>query len=292
VFTSAAAITGTMVQRLVGETRRRAELLEQQASSLEHASSELAAQNERLQEVDRLKDDFIAVLSHELRTPLTSISGYLELALIAEEHPIPAKPREQLSIALRNVERLKALVNQILFLARIEAHPSLERHPIDLAALAREAADTARVSAETKTINLRVETDPPPLPVLGDRTQISQLLDNLVSNAVKFTPAGGRIHVCVHRNGDHVITRVTDNGNGIPPDELPHVFERFYRSRSAATQAIPGSGLGLAISRQIAEAHGTTIKVTSSPSQGTKFSFALPISMSNDRERLQKPHSL
>jgi signal transduction histidine kinase len=276
VLTSIAALTGLMVQHLVDEARGRAELLEEQAGSLERASARLAEQNERLVELDRQKDEFIAVLSHELRTPLTSISGYLNMAL-DHDAAIPETERGYLTIVQRNVGRLMALVGQLLFLARAEAHPfELEPEPVDLTLVLQEAGQTARPAAERRNIALQVEASTPPL-VLADRALLLQLVDNLVSNAVKFTPAGGKIGLTASRIPGRVVVSVTDTGVGIAADELPALFDRFSRATSATENAVPGVGLGLAICRVIAEAHDTEIEVESRPGRGSTFRFALAL---------------
>jgi signal transduction histidine kinase len=277
VLTSVAAVAGLMVQRLAGEAQRRAELLQRQAASLERASARLADQNERLLEVDRMKDEFIALVSHELRTPLTSISGYLEMALDGDEEPIPPALHKHLSIAQRNVERLTTLVNQLLFLVRADSHPlELERRPLDLAQIAEDVAETAQPAVKAKGILFDVDLAPLP-PVIADPTELLRLVDNLVSNAVKFTPPGGRVRLTARREGRTAVVQVADTGIGIPAHELSDLFQRFFRASSATDNAIPGTGLGLAISRLIAEAHDTTIDVQSTLGEGTTFRFALPL---------------
>lgn len=263
VITTIAAITGLMVQRLSHEAH-------------EHAA-QLAAQNERLRELDRLKDEFVATASHELRTPLTSLSGYLEMSLDPTEEPLSPTREGHLRIVQRNAARLAVLVDQLLFLARADSHPlALDRHPVHLAELLDEAAETAGPAARAKNISLVVAGDPPP-GVLADRPQILRVVDNLVANAVKFTPDGGSVRLVARREGDSAIVEVTDTGLGIPHAEQSDLFNRFYRGTNAVEKAIPGSGLGLAISRVIAEAHGGSIEVDSSPGSGSTFRLALPL---------------
>jgi signal transduction histidine kinase len=270
VFTSVAGIAGLMVHRLVEETRRRAALLQVQTAQLEE-------QNEQLLEVDRMKDELIAVVSHELRTPLTSITGYLEMALDDVERSNVTEQRSHLLIMQRNVDRLVALVNQLLFLARADAHGfTLDRRPVEIAGLMQEAAETARPGAGAKSIDVQLEVGSLPS-VLADREEIARLLDNLVSNAVKFTPSGGEVRLRAFRAADHVIVEVTDTGAGIAPDEQTQLFERFSRTKSATENAVPGSGLGLAISQMIAEAHETAIEVESAPGLGSTFRVGLPL---------------
>ena len=189
VFTTIAAITGLMVQRLTDDTRRRAVLLQEQTDSLTHVSAQLAAKNERLLELDRLKDEFVATASHELRTPLTSLSGYLEMSLDPAEGPLSPTRENHLRIAQRNADRLTVLVNQLLFLARADSHPlALDMQPVALAEILDEAAETARPTADAKSITLQIVGDPL-LEVLADRPQLVRVVDNLVANEI------GRAHV-------------------------------------------------------------------------------------------------
>jgi signal transduction histidine kinase len=278
VFTTVAAITGLMVQRLVGEARGRTALLEEQTESLTRVSAQLADQNERLLELDRLKDEFVATASHELRTPLTSLKGYLEMSLDPAEGPLSPARETQLRIVQRNADRLTVLVEQLLFLARADSHPlELDRQPVDLGGILDEAAETARPAARAKNIALLVEAEPAQQVALADRSQLVRVIDNLVTNAVKFTPDGGTVRLAARGDGAIAVLEVTDTGVGIPFAEQRDLFNRFFRGAKAMKEAIPGSGLGLAISEVIAEAHGTTIQVESSPGIGSTFRLALPL---------------
>ncbi len=238
---------------------------------------ELEAQNERLLELDRLKDEFVALVSHELRTPLTSIRGYLELVLDGEAGAVTDEQRQFLGIVERNANRLLDLVGDLLFLAQIEAGKlSLEVGSVDFAAVAAESVETARPLAEEKQITLTLATSPVP-PLAGDKTRLAQLLDNLVSNAVKFTPEGGRVDVRASASRGKAILEVRDTGMGIPAEEQEHVFERFFRTTRATERAIQGTGLGLAISKAIVHAHGGQITLASSDGEGAIFRVTLPI---------------
>jgi signal transduction histidine kinase len=277
VLTTVTAIMGLMVQRLIEETRQRNVLLEEQTDSLTRASAQLAAQNERLLELDRLKDEFVATASHELRTPLTSLSGYLEMSLDPAEGPLSPTREKHLRIVERNANRLTVLVDQLLFLARADSHPlELDRQPVDLGEILLEAAETARPAAQAKNVALEIEGDELP-GVLADRLQVVRVVDNLVANAVKFTPDRGTVRLVTRREGDAAILEVTDTGLGIPRAEQPDLFNRFFRGTNAIEKAIPGSGLGLAISRVIVEAHGGTIQVESTPGSGSTFRLSLPL---------------
>jgi PAS domain S-box-containing protein len=245
---------------------------------------ELEDQNERLRELDRLKDEFVALVSHELRTPLTSIRGYLELVLEGEAGDLTDDQRQFLGVVERNAHRLLALVGDLLFLAQIEAgRLSLEVGAVDLSAIAAESVETARPIAEEKGITLTLATGPLAL-VAGDRARLAQLLDNLISNGVKFTPAGGRVDVRVRGQRGQALVEVRDTGMGIPSEEQVHLFERFFRTAQATEQAIQGTGLGLAISKAIVHGHGGQITVASAEGSGTTFRVSIPIHQSRSED--------
>jgi PAS domain S-box-containing protein len=238
---------------------------------------ELESQNERLRELDRLKDEFVALVSHELRTPLTSIRGYLELVLEGEAGDLSDEQRRFLGVVERNAHRLLALVGDLLFLAQMEAGKlSLDVGAVDLSAIAAESVETARPLAEEKDVTLTLATGPLAL-IAGDRARLAQLLDNLISNGIKFTPPGGRVDVRIRGRRGNAVIEVRDTGMGIPADEQQHLFERFFRTSGATEQAIPGTGLGLAISKAIVHAHGGQITLTSEEGAGTTFRVSIPV---------------
>jgi PAS domain S-box-containing protein len=253
--------------------RKRAE------AERERLLADLAERNERLLELDRLKDEFIALVSHELRTPLTSIRGYTELLLDGEAGVLSDDQRQFLGVVERNAHRLLHLVGDLLFLAQVEAGKLvLDVGAVDLGAVASETVEAARPQAEAKEITLTLATGPVPL-VAADRARIGQLLDNLVSNAIKFTPDGGRVDVRVRAHSKQAVVEVRDSGIGIPANEREHLFQRFYRTSTATEQAIQGTGLGLAISKAIVEAHDGRITLTSEEDVGTTFRVELPLGL-------------
>jgi two-component system phosphate regulon sensor histidine kinase PhoR len=215
----------------------------------------------------RLKSEFISGVSHELRTPLTSIRIFADLL----STPGPAEKREEHAALLkREAERLSGLVERVLDFARLEkggATYRLEEH--DLAAVVDEAVRTFRTPKEGFTV--RVTRGSEPLPARIDALGVEQIVHNLLDNAAKY--AAGDPEVVVRRDGAKAILEVKDRGPGIATADLPHVFETFYRGNSET----PGTGLGLAIVRQIAEAHGGSVRVASAPSEGATFSVEIPL---------------
>jgi PAS domain S-box-containing protein len=241
-------------------------------------------QNERLRKLDRMKDEFIALVSHELRTPLTSICGYLELLL--QDDVMAELPEAQLSwleVIDRNAERLLRLVEDLLLTAQASAgNLALEKAELDVAAVLAQAVQASTPVAAARGISLTCSTEPLPL-TSGDRLRIGQVVDNLVSNALKFTPSGGTVDVRAYSHRSAVRIEVTDTGMGISDDEQSQLFERFFRTARAQEEAIPGVGLGLSISKAIVEAHDGRISVRSKEGVGTTFFVDLPASV----QRLQ-----
>jgi signal transduction histidine kinase len=240
------------------------------------AQLELRRQNERLRALDRLKDEFVAVVAHDLRTPLTAIRGYVDLLLGGDAGELTETQTRFLGIVGRNADKLGRLSRDLLFLARAEERTlDLDLGDVDLAELLSETVATATPAAQAKDVEITVEIDAV-LPPRADRARLAQLLDNLVSNAVKFTPAGGQVSLALRAEADAAVVEVADTGVGIPEDEVPLLFTRFFRSSSARDAGVPGTGLGLTIARTIAEAHGGTIMVESREGEGTRFTVSLP----------------
>ncbi|MGI8606155.1 MAG: sensor histidine kinase [Gaiellaceae bacterium] len=271
------AILDVTAQKESEEDRERL-LRSERAARLEteNARGLLAGQNERLKELDALKDEFVSLVSHELRTPLTSIRGYLELVLDGEAGSLTEEQKRFLRVVERNADRLLGLVGDLLFVAQVDAgRLPIEFDDLDLALVAAECVEGSRPAAEAKRLELIL--DAPPLAAKGDRGRLDQLLGNLVSNAVKFTPDGGRVTVRVSAQDEGALIEVSDNGIGVPEAERDQLFTRFFRSSTATENAIPGTGLCLVIAKAIAEAHGGRIAVESREGVGTTFKVTLPL---------------
>ncbi len=240
-------------------------------------TAELTAANRRLQELDRLKSDFVSTVSHELRTPLTAIRSLSESLLDADG--IPRERQAQfLRIIAQESQRLSRLINQLLDLARIEAGKMTWRlEPLDLAGVVAHAVETTRALFDRKGVALDAGPDRGDVPVEADRDTLMQVLTNLLSNAAKFTPAGGRVWVRTFLDGAQAVVEVEDTGIGIPPDQLDTIFERFRQVGDALTGKPEGAGLGLPISREIVAHHGGSLTVESEPGRGSCFRVALPL---------------
>ncbi|MGY1623127.1 sensor histidine kinase [Geodermatophilus sp. SYSU D00965] len=242
---------------------------------------------------ERMKDQFVSLISHELRTPLSSILGYLELVLDDPDQPLTDEQRQYLTTVERNAQRLLRLVGDLLFTAQVDAGRfSLQPEDVDLAAVVRAAEETARVTAAGADVDVVVDAPEGGLVVRGDAVRLGQACDNLVSNAVKFTPRGGRVTLTLReawRTADGEVgsdprpdavpvarLSISDTGIGIPAGEQAQLFARFFRASTARRAAVPGVGLGLAITKAITTAHGGTLEVASVEGQGTTFTLTLP----------------
>ena len=232
----------------------------------------------RAQELSRLREALVATVSHELRTPLTSIVGYLDL--IADEPEIANLTQEQqgfLAVVQRNADRLQSLVGDLLLVAEADGgRLALDIHEVDLDELAATCVESARPAADARRIALTLDTGAARR-IQGDPTRLEQMMDNLVSNAIKFTPEGGRVAVRTALNHDHALFEVSDTGPGIAVPDQAHLFDRFFRTRSAIDGAVKGTGLGLAITKAIVDAHRGTITVESSLGKHSTFRVSLPV---------------
>jgi heavy metal sensor kinase len=237
-----------------------------------------ATLNEMLSRLDSAFSEmrqFTADASHELQTPLTILRGEIEVALRAprsiEEYTTVLKS------ALEEIERISSLVEGLLLLARADAGVlKMDQQTVDLARVVDEIMDRASHLAQMKSIKLlmgHIE----PLETTGDFVHLKRLLLNLVDNGIKYTPSGGSVKVSLERKEEKALISIMDNGPGIPPDEQPQIFQRFYRSPEARSKGQGGSGLGLSIVKSIAEAHGGRIELESTPGRGSIFKVYLPL---------------
>jgi signal transduction histidine kinase len=225
-----------------------------------------------LQEIDRYKGELIATISHELKTPLTSIIGHTELL---EEIATEVDSVQAIS---RNAQRLNRLIENLLNYSRIQDRREHARRAVDLTVLCENSLDLLAVQAEQGGLQVKLASPPAPVVVYGDPEELARVIDNILSNAVKYTPAGGRVDVAVSADGSWGEVACTDTGLGISVVDQSHLFSAFHRSSNPEALSIPGTGLGLAISRRIAELHGGDILVESTLGEGSTFRVRLPLS--------------
>ncbi|MFB0533585.1 MAG: response regulator [Anaerolineae bacterium] len=281
----------TTIGHQIGVAVANARLFEE----VKQAAEQLRRANDELQELNRLKSDFIAIVSHELRTPLASIIGYVDLMLDEETGPLNEEQGQYLGIIERNAERLSRLINDILDISRIEAgRIDLAMAPLDIAEIVKETVVTMQPQAQTKGIEMTVSmAEGLPL-IKGDPDRIRQVVINLLGNAIKFTPQGSWVMIssqCLAAGeqppppgpelataSDWLLVSVTDTGVGIAQEELDRIFDKFYQAGGFADRRVGGSGLGLSIVQGIVEAHGGLIWAQSAgENQGSTFTFALPV---------------
>jgi signal transduction histidine kinase/DNA-binding response OmpR family regulator len=255
--------------------------LKDNVQHLEESNKKLATVNEELKELDRMKSDLLANVSHELRTPLTAIKGYTDYILDRKLGPVSEKQEKGLVVVQKNLDRLSKTINALLDFSRMDmGRITLNIQPFNLLQLAEQIRTALRSEFEKRGLAFTTDIHPDIGPVIADREKISQVLENLVINAMKFTPEGGRITLSATRSQSSdrpaAEIRVADTGIGIPPSQIAKVFNRFHQVDGSTTRRVGGVGLGLAIVKSILDAHSTTISVESEEGHGTCFRFKLP----------------
>jgi PAS domain S-box-containing protein len=241
---------------------------------------------ERAELETRMKDEFLATLSHELRTPLNAILGWANIVRTAEN---PAEIAEGLEVIERNARSQAQIIEDLLDMSRIiSGKVRLDVQRVDLLPVITTAIESVKPMAAGKEIRLTSVLDPLAGPISGDPARLQQILWNLLTNALKFTPKGGRVHVVLERVDSHLEISVNDSGRGIAPDFLPHVFDRFRQADASSTREQRGLGLGLSIVKNLAELHGGSVSARSpGPQKGSTFTILLPVAtaISNDDAR-------
>jgi PAS domain S-box-containing protein len=269
-------------QEFSPESREFMQSLAQQcAQALERARLYQAEQRARAaaQDALRARDGFLSLAAHELRNPLTTLLGNAELLQrrLQRAGGLPDRDARSLNLIAEEARRLNKLIAELLDISRLEqGQLRLERAPLDLGALVRRAHELIRPTLTQHT--LRLECTPEPLPILGDELRLAQVLQNLISNAIKYSPAGGPIDLRGDRRGSCGAGVVSDRGIGIPAEALPQIFHRFYRADHGAQQSIGGLGIGLYVVKEIITIHGGDVTVASAEGQGSSFTVTLPLS--------------
>lgn len=269
----------TAIADMTANALRRASLMETLELRVRERTSELEKAYQQLQEFDRMKSDFVSNVSHELRTPITNILLYLDLL----QKPIRKEKRKVYMGILRGeAHRLGTLIEDLLTLSRLEQEQfPMQRQPHALDALIEEVLAAHHAKAQAKKISIQHEDNAHLPPVMVDREQMIQVITNLVTNAVAYTQPGGEVSLTTFadRTSDtpYIALRVHNNGPLIPEEDLPHLFERFFRGETGRASGEPGTGLGLSICKEIVERHGGWIDVTSDAKHGTSFTVRLPL---------------
>jgi len=254
----------------LSETAALGKAFNEMAEQLEH----VASQREVL---DRMKDEFVLTASHELRSPLTSVQGFAEL-LMLERDNLTQRQVETVGVILDNSRHLVRLLNDLLDLARSDAGRLVIRpQPTEVAPLIEDSVRLMRAQTDASDQTLTMSLDPDLPAVEAEADRIRQVLVNLLTNAHEYSPEGASIAVMARMDGAEVEIAVSDNGPGIPPDQLEHIFERFVRGEAGLTQRVGGTGLGLPISKSLVELHGGRLEVDSTVGVGSTFSFRLPV---------------
>jgi PAS domain S-box-containing protein len=228
-------------------------------------------------ELDRMKDEFVSLVSHELRTPLTSIKGYVDLLLDEDMGDLSEDQRDFLQTVRSNAQRLVTMVNELLDLSRIESGKmELRIEPTDLAPLAQRVVTQLSPLIAEKNHDVVIDADPVLRLAAVDADRMTQILTNLISNAVKYTPSGGRVTISLRNDADAVVVSIRDTGVGLDESDLLQLFTRFFRARNRITREVSGTGLGLSITRMLVEMHGGSITVESVPGEGSTFTVTVP----------------
>ncbi|MDQ2800180.1 MAG: HAMP domain-containing histidine kinase [Armatimonadota bacterium] len=242
-----------------------------------HMADRILAQVQTLRRADALRRELIGNVSHDLRTPLTALQGYLETLLMKEGEMTPEEQRQHLTVAARQGERLSTLVALLFDLAKLDAAESPPQiEPFSLGELVQDVAQQFQALADQRGLSLQTQFSPDLPFVCADIGLIARALENLLENALRYTPSGGSIMVALAPGAESVAVQVSDTGRGIPSEDLPHIFERSYRAGSQPESPVR-AGLGLAITKRILELHGSDIDVRSVPGSGTVFTFPLPV---------------
>jgi signal transduction histidine kinase len=276
--------TGDEIELLAEEFNKMSENLRGAYDGLERKvadrTRDLAFANERLQELDRLKSDFVSNVSHELRTPLTAIKGAVDLILREVAGPLTEKQVHYLTRVRSNTQHLAGLINDLLDLSKIESGKiEMKSSRVSMGGLVHEVVETLRPIAAEKGIALEAAIPEQSIMVWADRDKVNQVLMNLIGNAIKFTPAQGTVTVSALKNGNESIrVSVCDDGPGILAAEKEKIFDKFYQIAEVDGVKPKGTGLGLAICKALVELHGGRIWVETEMNRGSTFSFTLPAS--------------
>ena len=256
--------------------RENGDEIDQLGLTFEQMSARIGDQMRELEAKDELRRTLVANVSHDLRTPLATLHGYLETMLLKEDALSPEERRRYLETAARHSERLGNLISELFELSKLEScEIELQVETFSLAELVQDVVQDFQLPAKEKGVLLRADLDPELPFARGDIRLVARVLENLVENALRHTPAHGSVTVKLLADGEKARIEVRDTGCGIPPEDLEHIFDRFYRGDTSGSSASGGAGLGLAITKRIIELHGNTIEAESRLNEGTTIRFSL-----------------
>ena len=254
-----------------------ADEIDRLGATFKQMAGRIDAQIEELRKADASRRDLIANVSHDLRTPLATLQGYIETLLLKENSLTDTERRDYLETAIKHCERLNNLVYKLLELAKLDSYEiSAVHEPFNLGELAQDVTQKFQLASRGKNINISMKIEEEIPFVNADIGLIERALENLIENAVRYTPQGGSIYITLTPKNEEIAVQISDTGCGIPEEELPHIFNRFYQLDRSRKGEAGHSGLGLSITKRILELHDRTIEVTSSLNSGTTFTFQLP----------------
>jgi signal transduction histidine kinase len=286
VLKNSSSVSMAMVREISQRLRENDELA---IDDLRMRASELAEAYQKLAEQEVARRDFLTNVSHQLRTPLMAAGGYLQM--LQKGVIPPEKTAEAMETVTRNVQQIAGLVNDILFVQEMDLILD-QFEPVNLTNLAHQVINHLAVKSNARQIDVHIRPDLFLPPVMGDRQSLDRAFTALLDNAIKFSPEGGKVDVRLRRKGDQVAVEIIDQGIGIKPEILPHVFERFYHMDKSGDRLFEGLGLGLAITKQVIEQHKGHLDVTSTPGKGSTFTMWLNVGKETDTPRKESGTTL
>ncbi len=276
-FTLTIHVTVFMTSVIATRLRYREREVKELAKTLQQYAEELEEANERLEQLERMKSTHLRKMSHELRAPLNAAKSLINILKAGYKGELPPPALETLDRVSIRLDEMLAIVNSILTLSRVrDARLTQEREWVDFGRIVSEVVESLRANALAKNIELQVDLLRGVPHIWGVPEALREIASNLIDNAIRYTPKGGRVEVLLYPHEGDIIFQVSDTGIGIPPEDLPHIFEEFYRSRNAKEFAHEGTGLGLSIVKSAVEAHNGEIEVFSELGKGTTFTVTLP----------------
>ncbi len=270
--------TAEQLQSLGRTDRQQGDEIDRLTSTFKQLLERIQSQVQKLKEADTLRRELVTNVSHDLRTPLATLQGYIETLFLKDKNLTAEDRKHHLEIAIQHCERLSELVDELFELAKLDSREIQVRfEPFNISELAHDVAQKFDLAARERRISIQIDQNPGLPFVNADIAMIERVIENLIVNALRYTPPGGSIRLTLSRQNGDVSVCVSDTGCGIPEEDLPHIFDRFYQKDKTQKGKTGYSGLGLAIARRILELHDKPIHVRSTPGSGTTFTFLLPV---------------